>query len=81
VNQWLDGNADGIALALVLGVIGLVILLGAIFIERLVEPRHEREFDHLTRAARARREQATRYVPPRLERQDFTPSAGWLADR
>lgn len=57
MNDFLDTNADGLALMLIVGLIGIVLLLGALFIERLVEPRHEREeFDHLTRVDRARRQ-------------------------
>ena len=52
---WADTNAEGLALMIVIGVIGALMLVGALFIERLVEPRHEREeFDHLTRVERAR---------------------------
>lgn len=54
---WIDANATGIALMLVFGVIGVLFLVGALCIERLVEPLHEREeFDHLTRVERARRQ-------------------------
>ena len=53
---WAETNADGIALLIVIGVIGILALLGALFIERLVEPRHEREFRHLTAVERARRQ-------------------------
>lgn len=55
---WLDMNAEGIALMLVLGMIGLFFLLGAIFIERLILPRHERMFDNMARNTRGRRAQA-----------------------
>lgn len=55
--NWLDANAEGIGLMLVIALIGILALLGALCIERLVEPRHEREeFDHLTRVERARRQ-------------------------
>ena len=54
--NWLDADADGLALMLIVGLIGILLLLGALFIERLVEPRHEREFDHLTRVERARQQ-------------------------
>lgn len=58
--SWLDGNAEGIALMLVMGVIGVLLLLGALCIERLVDPLHEREeFKHLTRVDRARQKQRT----------------------
>ncbi len=57
MNDFLDTNADGLALMLIVGLIGIVLLVGALCIERLVEPRHEREeFDHLTRVERARRQ-------------------------
>lgn len=55
--NWLDANAEGIALMAIMGAIGILLLVGALFIERLVEPRHEREeFDHLTRVERARQQ-------------------------
>lgn len=55
LTAWADLNAEGLALMLVMTAIGIVLLLGALFVERLVEPRHEREeFDHLTRVERAR---------------------------
>lgn len=57
MNDFLDTNADGLALMLVIAAIGVLLLLGALCIEHLVEPRHEREeFDHLTRVERARRQ-------------------------
>lgn len=74
-------DPDGLALLLIVGLIGLALLVGALFIERLVEPRHEREFDHMSRVSRGRRAQASGYAPPSVSRQNFTPSAGWLADR
>lgn len=77
--NWLDVNADGIALMLLLGIIGLALLLGAIFIERLVEPRHERKFDNLSRAARARQDLARRQTV--IPRPDWTPPSGWLHQR
>ena len=55
MNGWLDMNAEGIALMIVLGMIGLLFLLGAIFIERLVIPRHERLFDNMAKNTRGRR--------------------------
>ena len=55
--NWPDANAEGIALMAIMGAIGILLLVGALCIERLVEPRHEREeFDHLTRVERARRQ-------------------------
>jgi len=54
--SWLDANAEGIALMAIIGAIGILLLVGALCIERLVEPRHEREFDHLTRVERARQQ-------------------------
>lgn len=57
LTAWADLNAEGLALMLVMTVIGIVLLLGALFVERLVEPRHEREeFRHLTRVDRSRRQ-------------------------
>ena len=32
-------DPDGIALLIVMGLLGIVLLLGALFVERLVEPR------------------------------------------
>jgi hypothetical protein len=48
-------DPDGVALMIVLGLIGLAFLLGVLFIERLLPPRHERHFPHLTTADRVRR--------------------------
>lgn len=47
-------DPDGLALMLILGVIGLVLLLAAAVIERLVEPRHERTQRHMASVGRAR---------------------------
>jgi hypothetical protein len=51
---WLDANADGIALAVVIGILGVLLLVGALCVERLVEPRHERKHRHMTAVNRAR---------------------------
>jgi len=78
--NWLDANAEGLALLLVIAVIGGLLLLGALCIERLVEPRHEREqFDHLARSARARRDLAKkqRVIP----RPSWSPPSGWIDQR
>lgn len=40
--NWLDLNADGLALAIVLGLLGLLAVIGALFVERLVDPGQER---------------------------------------
>lgn len=77
--NFLDANAEGIALALVVGLIGLVLALGAIFIERLVEPRHEREFDNLTRTGRGRQAQARHQQA--IPRPSWAPPSGWLHQR
>jgi hypothetical protein len=58
---WLDANADGIALAVVIGILGVLLLVGALCVERLVEPRHERKHRHMTAVSRAR-EQRRREV-------------------
>lgn len=50
MNAWLDANADGIALALLLSLIGLLAIAGAWCIERLVDPDADRRLndDHGT---------------------------------
>ena len=73
----LTSDPDGIALMLIVAVIGLVLLLGALFIERLVEPRHQRT--HASRAERGRRAQANSHRP--LPRPQWTPPSGWVHDR
>ena len=47
-------DPDGIALLIVMGVIGIALLLGAAFVERLVEPRKRRfhQRDHVAEAKR-----------------------------
>lgn len=67
VTAWADANAAGIALMLVMAVIGILALVGALCIERLVEPRHEREFRHLASVERAR-EQRRREVDEKEHR-------------
>lgn len=42
MNQWLDANADGLALALIAGVIGLLVIVVAIAIEAY-RARHMRK--------------------------------------
>ena len=78
--NWLDANADGIALMVVMGVIGILLLVGALCIERLVEPRHEREeFDHLARSSRARRDLASNQKV--MPRPRWAPPSGWIDQR
>jgi len=79
MNTWLNANADGIALMVIIAVIGALLLVGALCIERLVEPRHEREFDHMSRSSRGRRAQAERSAP--LPRPTWTPPSGWVDQR
>lgn len=45
MSGWLDANADGIALALLLSLIGLLAIAGAWCIERLVDPGASKRFD------------------------------------
>ena len=58
MNDWLNANADGIAFLVILGVIGVLLIVGAMCIERLVSPRHERHFDNLARNTRGRKAMA-----------------------
>ena len=74
VTAWADTNAAGIALMLVMAVIGILALVGALFIERLVEPRHEREFRHLAAVERAR-EQRRREVDDRAHQDRIRAAA------
>ena len=50
---WLDTQAEGIALALILAVLGLLALLGAVFIERLVEPDRDRGIERTAERRRS----------------------------
>lgn len=70
--NWLDANAEGIALMAIIGAIAILLLVGALCIERLVEPRHERT--HAGRRAQARTHQP-------LPRPDWTPPSGWVDGR
>jgi hypothetical protein len=54
VTDYLNANAEGIALAAVIGLIGLGLLLAAIFIEHFVPPRHERRYRHLEAVSKVR---------------------------
>jgi Flp pilus assembly protein TadB len=74
VTAWADANAAGIALLIVMGVIGILALVGALFIDRLVEPRHEREFRHLASVERAR-EQRRREVDDRAHQERIRAAA------
>jgi type VI protein secretion system component VasK len=57
LNAWLDANADGLALLIIFGVVGIVCLLVAWAIEWRMGPRASRgEFEHLTRVSRAKRQ-------------------------
>lgn len=51
-------DMEGIALMLVMGLIGIALLVGALCIERLIEPRHERLFRNLASNTRGRRAMA-----------------------
>ena len=77
--NWFDVNAEGIALMAIMGVIGILLLVGALCIERLVEPRHEREFDHMTRSTRARRDLARKQKA--IPRPSWAPPSGWIDQR
>ncbi len=72
--NWLDANAEGIALMAIMGAIAILLLVGALFIERLVEPRHEREFRHLAAVERAR-EQRRREVDDRAHQERIRAAA------
>lgn len=71
---WAETNAEGVALLIVVGVIGILALVGALFIERLVEPRHEREFRHMTAVERAR-EQRRRELDEKAHRAQVRAAA------
>lgn len=51
-------DPDGVALLLIFGLIGFVLLVAAACVERLLPPRHERHFDNLCRNSRGREAQA-----------------------
>ena len=60
-------DTNGIALLIVMGVIGIALLLGAAFVERLVEPRGKRRFTQRDHVAEAKR---------RITRNAFKTRAG-----
>jgi hypothetical protein len=61
MNEWLNAQADGIALAFWFALAGLAILIVAAFIERRLRPRHEREFPHLTTVDKYRQRERDEY--------------------
>jgi hypothetical protein len=50
----LQSDPEGLALMLLMFVLVGLLLVGALCIERLVEPRHERKHRHMTAVSRAR---------------------------
>lgn len=73
----LASDPDGLALLLIVAVIGLALLLGAMFVERLVLPRHERT--DAGRAERARVSQRRNQRP--VPHPEWTPPSGWIGER
>lgn len=60
MNAWLDANADGIALLLIFGLLGVAFVLIAFVVEWRMEPRADRgEFRNLARNRRGRQAMAT----------------------
>lgn len=45
MTDWLNANADGLALAIVLGLLAILALVGALLIERLVESDRDNGID------------------------------------
>lgn len=61
MNEWLNSQADGIALAFWFFVAALVVLAVAMLIERRLRPRHEREFPHVATFDRYRQRERDEY--------------------
>jgi hypothetical protein len=65
MDEWLNANADGLALLFWAAVAGVFFLLVAALVERVVGPRWQRgEFKHATAVKRAK-QQLARWVAAR----------------
>lgn len=61
MSAWIDANIEGVALLIVFGTIGIVVIVLAMLASLHFEPRSDRgEFNHQARVAAAKRQMTLR---------------------